>query len=329
MGLKLALRGLLIAAIFISQGLLSCAEQSTAVRLVKGLIVTSEGQPVAAASVAILDSRGVEVADSTTNKDGEFVIQATMNPGTYELVVASSRQLSDQAVALGSDDVDVRLTVPAAPSNSPRQLTVSTRQLGIPDKARSRLISAQDQIVRMNFAGAKDDLNAAIRLAPLCSEAWALRAFVDIAGKEMAAAIVDASQAAALDPNNASAYLALGTANNSLKIFGAAEQALHRAIALDSSSWQAQLELAKTWYGQGRFVLALWQLNLVNHDFADVHLVRANLLSRLGRQREAVPEFANFVNAAPTDSRVPQIRKIILASGSPMPSGSRSGQAQP
>jgi hypothetical protein len=79
---------------------------------------------------------------------------------------------------------------------------------------------------------------------------------------------------------------------------------------LRPDSWQARLELAESFYGQGEFVLALCELDLANVDFPDAHLVRGNVLMQLGRRPEAAEEFSAFMREAPGDPRGEQIQHI-------------------
>jgi tetratricopeptide (TPR) repeat protein len=138
-----------------------------------------------------------------------------------------------------------------------------------------------------------------------------MRSLVKLALKDFRSAIGDATEAIQLDPENASAYVALGTAQNSTREFSAAEQALRQALEIEPDFWQAQLELAKTWYGEKRCVLSLRQLDLIGKDFADVHLVRANVLMSHNRRDEGVDEFGRFLQQAPRDPRAPQVRQIL------------------
>src|SRR5208282_1891893 len=98
---------------------------------------------------------------------------------------------------------------------------------------------------------------------------------------------------------------------NSRKEFLKAEDAAWHALGLRPDSWQGRLELAKSFYGQGEFVLALRELDLENVDFPDSHLVRGNVLMNLGRSQEASEEFVTFVEEAPTDPRREQVSRIV------------------
>jgi tetratricopeptide (TPR) repeat protein len=98
---------------------------------------------------------------------------------------------------------------------------------------------------------------------------------------------------------------------NSLNDFQKAEETIRQALRLRPDSWQGRLELAKSFYGHGKLVLALCELDLANIDFPDAHLVRGNVLMRLQRRQEALEEFGAFLREAPKDPRGEQIRRIV------------------
>jgi predicted RNA polymerase sigma factor len=72
--------------------------------------------------------------------------------------------------------------------------------------------------------------------------------------------------------------------------------------------------MAKALYGERRFVLALREWDELNNDFPDEHLVRANILQRLDRSREAAEEFRQFLREAPNDPRNEQVKRIVGSS---------------
>jgi tetratricopeptide (TPR) repeat protein len=146
---------------------------------------------------------------------------------------------------------------------------------------------------------------------PQFAQAFSMRALVTLALKDYVTAANDAERAVSLDPLDENAYAALATACNSLQQFENAQKASNRTLAMNPDFWQARLEMAKSLYGLGQFVLALRELDLLDQDFADIHLVRGNVLMRLERQQEAAKEFNVFMRQAPSDPRSRQIERIL------------------
>jgi tetratricopeptide (TPR) repeat protein len=123
--------------------------------------------------------------------------------------------------------------------------------------------------------------------------------------------VADATRAAALDPNDGLSSLTLATSYNSQGNFEQAEASAQQALKTQPDLWQAHLEIAKALYGQQQFMPALNELERLKINFPDVHLVRGNVLMRLGRSQEGAAEFTAFLAEAPHDPRDVQIRKIL------------------
>jgi tetratricopeptide (TPR) repeat protein len=179
---------------------------------------------------------------------------------------------------------------------------------------------AQEKFSKLNFAGAQKEIDQALQADSVYAAAFAVRAVLRLAARDFHGAIEDATRSLALDPGEADAYVALATAYNSQKEFQNAEASALRALGMRSDFWQARLELAKAFYGQGRLIVALRELDELNKDFPDAHLVRADILVLLGCGEEAAKEFRQFLHEAPSDPRREQVERIVSrTSGTGMP----------
>jgi tetratricopeptide (TPR) repeat protein len=192
---------------------------------------------------------------------------------------------------------------------------VSVARLSIPGKAIKHLESAKKRFNKWDLSAATREIDQALEIDPDFAEAFSMRAFVKLARKDFAGAIEDAHRAIALNPDDPAPSLALATVYNAAKEFSKASEAAQRALSLSPNAWQGRLELAKSWYGQGQYALALNALDRINVDFPDVHLVRANTLMCLGRTAEATEQFRIFLRQAPDDSRDEQIARIVANAG--------------
>lgn len=281
---------------------------------VHGSIVSFEGEPVADATVEIRDLRGIPLGSSFSDISGRFEIYADAVTGQYMLLASKGARFADVRIVMDQPDLAVAIVLPfkfEIAGKKPLGQTVSVKQLSIPAKAWTHLAAAQKQFNRLDLATALKEMDTAIRADPAFAQALSMRAFVKVALRDFWGAVQDAQRGISLDPDDAESYVALGTAYNSLNEFRKAENAVEQALSIQPDSWQAQLELAKSLYGQGRFVLALWELDAVGRDFPDVHLVRGNVLMRLDRGQEAAEQFGLFISEAPGDPRKEQIKRII------------------
>jgi tetratricopeptide (TPR) repeat protein len=285
-------------------------------KLVHGSIFTAQGQPVTDATVEIRNLQGIKVASSLTDDAGKFEISGTAEPGEYIFLVASVSQITDEQVLLAQPDLELSFALPAPAVNAgpaAGRYIVSAKRLEVPAKARTRLAIAQREFKQTKFDEAERAIDGALRIDPTFAQAFTMRAFIRLAEKELNGAAEDARHAISLDVSDAESYVALAMSCNSLREFQEAEDAAWRALSMRPDSWQGRLELAKSFYGQREFVLALRELDFGNIDFPDAHLVRGNVLTSLGRIQEASEEFKTFLREAPSDPRGEQIRHISAA----------------
>lgn len=283
-------------------------------KLLHGVILNSQGQPASDAAVEIWDIRGTRIAGAITDHTGTFRIVGVARPGEYIFVVADAFQIKAERVRLVEPDFALTFTLPEVDfvgGNSSSRYLVSTKQLRTLPKARAHVATAQRAFRRMNFGEAKREVDAAVRADAAFAPSFAMRAFIELAQKDARHAVQDARLAVSLDASDPESFIALAMSCNSLGEFDEAEQAVLEALSLRPDSWQARLELAKSFYGQGNFVVALRELDLGRIDFPDAHLVRGNVMIRLGRNREAQDEFDAFLREGPYDPRVEEVRQIV------------------
>jgi len=281
-------------------------------QLLHGSIFTAQGEPAGEVTVEIRDLRGIRVGKGITDSRGNFEIRGAAEPGEYVFIAVRAFQIRDERILLEQPDLEASMALPADPVNAaPARYTISAKRLGVPEKAWTHLAAAHREFSRMNFEKASREVASALLVDPACAQAFSMLAFIRLAEKDPQGAVADAERAASLDPSDAVSFIALATAYNSLKEFQKAVEAERRVLSLHSDSWQGRLELAKSFYGQDKLVLALCELDLANVDFPDVHLVRGNVLTRLGRSQEAGEEFNAFLWEAPNDPRAEQIHRIV------------------
>jgi tetratricopeptide (TPR) repeat protein len=292
--------------------------------LIHGMIVTTQGHPVARATVEVRDLRGIKMAAGFTDAAGSFAITTAAKAGEYVFLAAKEMQVMDERITLDQADREVTIALPlAATAETAQQMyTVSARALSVPAKARVHLKLAREKFTASNIAEAQAEIDQALQVDSHCAAAFSMLALLQLASRDFDGAIEDARRALALDPGDASAYLALATAYNSVSEFQKGEAAAQQALGMHPDFWQGRLELAKALYGEGRLVLALRELDELNKDFPDVHLVRANTLVSLTRPQEAAQEFGLFLKEAPGDRRSDQIRRIVAGINEPIAAAS-------
>jgi tetratricopeptide (TPR) repeat protein len=220
-------------------------------------------------------------------------------------------QNSSDSTSIDSLSKSLTGTTDSHPSELPSSYVISVSRLRVPSKAVTHLEAAQRLFLKMQLVQATQELDRAIRIYPGFAQAFRMMALVHLAEKDFTGSVESAAHAIRLDSGDAYSWVALATAYNSLNEWPEAEAAAGRALEVNPSAWQGRLELAKSFYGEGRFILALSTLDRLHQDIPDIHLVRANSLMRLGRPQEAAQQFSAFLNRTSGDSREEQIRKIL------------------
>ena len=197
------------------------------------------------------------------------------------------------------------------------QYDISVEQLKIQPKVLRHLLRAEQDFRSKRLSDAFKEVERALRIDPACAQAFTMKALLELSLRDIDDALYDSKRAVTMDANNGLSFLALATAQNSRGNSREAEPAAREALRLQPGLWQAHVEIAKSLYGQDLVPDALKEIDAVRVDFPDVHLVRGNILMRLGHRREAAVEFATFLRQSPKDPRTEQIRRMIASSVQP------------
>jgi len=222
-------------------------------------------------------------------------------------------QTSTDAVDAGSPWTPENSSADESRGQTPSPYVVSVSRLRVPAKAVNHMEAAQKYFAKMQLPQATMEVDRAVEIYPGFAQAFRMKALISLAEKDFPEAVESAAHAIRIDGDDVFSWVALATAFNSLNEWPEAEAAAGRALALDTSAWQGRLELAKTFYGQGEYELALHTMDQITRDFPDVHLIRANVLVRLGRTTEAGEQFSFFLRQAPNDARCSRIRQTSAA----------------
>jgi hypothetical protein len=164
-------------------------------KLLHGTIFTAQGRRAAEAMVEIRDLHGIKVASNVTDGDGNFEISGAAEPGEYIFFVASASQTRDEQVLLAETDLELSLALPPATSNAsptPGRYMVSAKRLGVPAKARKHLVAAHEAFRSSKFDKAEQEIEGALRADPAFAQAFAMRAFIRLAEKDLGGAIQNA-----------------------------------------------------------------------------------------------------------------------------------------
>jgi len=259
------------------------------------------GRPLSGISVEV---RSVEthatITRAMSGSNGSVVFYGLL-PGRYEVTVAGGLLPPRQEMQVDAGGGQTVLELPLSQARAADM--VSVRQLSLPRKARETLDSAMDAWQKQQWKKARTQATQALSLYPDYAAALALLGFLDLQDGHLETASENLKRAIESDPNLALAYVALGSAYNSMSHYEAALETLSVFPSIAADTWQVHYELARAFIGLRKYALGLREidssLGLLKQDHAVLRLARAHALLGLHRDSEAVAELEAIVRKDP------------------------------
>ena len=278
-----------------------------------GYVRGFDGQPIADARVE-LEREGRPVTDTYTNAAGAFEFDNLSGGGYHVRVTVGVDEIAEDVQVFGSSMVNLRMPKPPGSDIGTRD-SVSVAQLKVPEKARDAYNKAQKDMSKEKLDDARRHIEEALQIAPGFSDALVLRGVLKLDSNDGTGAVADLEQAVQSDPNNAMAFLALGSAYNLQSRFQDALRVLDHGVGLSPRSWQGYFELGKAFLGQSDYAAALRQLNkaeeLAPKAYAPVHLVKAHALLGMKDYQEAISELEAYLEKDPRGPQSDEARAVL------------------
>jgi tetratricopeptide (TPR) repeat protein len=222
-------------------------------------------------------------------------------PGRYEITAAGGLLPPRREMQVDGGDSQTVLELPLSQLTAGE--TVSVRQLTIPHNAKEALDAATDAWQKQRWKKARSEATQALSLYPGYGAALALLGFLDLQDGNLELACTNLKRAIESDPNSALAYVALGSAYNSMKRYEAALEALSVFPSIAADTWQVHYEQARAFIGLRKYELGLREIDasqrLAQQDPAVLHLGKAHALLGLHRNSEAAAELETIVRKQP------------------------------
>ncbi|MGH9816369.1 MAG: tetratricopeptide repeat protein, partial [Candidatus Acidiferrales bacterium] len=272
------------------------------------LRLASNNQAVEMIKVELKKFTGEVVSVSYTRSNGEFEFGG-LGSGAYVIVV------DEEGFEPISESVELRNTLRSGVylylreplklgGEAPNSPTVSARELALPSKAAGELRKGKEELL------AKDNPEESVKhftklagLAPDFYEAhyymalaYARLGRVPEAETQLRACIAGSGQA------HEDSYVSLASLLSNQQRYKEAEPFARKATELNPESWQSQFELARALGGVNRLHEALLVAKVVqekNPEFADVHLLLANIHIRRGDRRGLVGALDDYLKLRP------------------------------
>jgi tetratricopeptide (TPR) repeat protein len=285
---------------------------------VSGVVRYLDGKPVRDAHVDLRNTvTGATVASGYTTTNGSYEFMAVPN-GMYEVVVSAGLVQTSERVQVSSMDANVNLQLAApeaADTGAGDRSTVSVAQMKVPEKARDAFKKAEKALAKHDIDEANKQCARALELFPKFPQALTLRGVLKLDGGQAEQALADLERAVEIDSGYAMGEIVLGATYNNLSRFNDAIRVLDRGVALAPASWQGYFELGRAYLGKSDFKAALRQLDkaagLAPHDYAPLHLVRANLHLAQKNYPEAMNELEAYLQVDPQGAESAHARKVL------------------
>jgi tetratricopeptide (TPR) repeat protein len=273
------------------------------------------GHPLSGISVEVRNVQTHSMITSAPTGPNGAVKFYDLSPGRYEITVAGGILPPRREVQVEGGDSQAVLELPLSQPNV--RETVSVGELTVPRQATDALNAATEAWQRQDWKKARTEATRALALYPDYAAALSLLGFLDLQDGKLELACADLTRAIKSDPNSALAYLALGSAYNSMKRYETALEALSVFPSVSADTWQMHYELARSYLGLRKYELGLLEINdsqrLAQQDPAVLHLGKAHALAGLHRNSEAVAELETLLRKQPKGPYASDAQNFLAA----------------
>jgi tetratricopeptide (TPR) repeat protein len=264
---------------------------------IEGSVRTSENSPVGDANIELESIGATRLPSTYSLPDGSFVL-INVPSGRYVIsATLGTMQISEQ-ININAGENSVILTIPSKEKAGTGTATVSAAQLKVPNQARNALQKAWTAVGHKKTAEAARYLEKALTFWPRYSQALTLRAMLELHDNSKELARTDAEKAVEYDPNDGTAYIALGSAYNALHQYDDAIRTLDRAITLSPTAWEGYYEMSRALLAEGNWAVALRQAerasSMGQRNNPNLHLAKAYAYLQLNNKSEASTELEAF-----------------------------------
>jgi Tfp pilus assembly protein PilF len=278
-------------------------------------------QPIAtAAQVQLISGMGSAISETFTHADGRVEFN-DVAPGLYRLRVSGTdiETTTSDSFDIGDNDrthseivyVNPTRVGSAVAAGTP---TISSQQLNIPEKARIEMEKGMDAFSKGDSKKAAANMEKAIAMFPKYARAYNNLGVIRVNQGDKTAAKAAFEKSVQLDDHFAPGFVNLArliVSNNESE----ATTMLQKALAIDPSNLEGLALQARMQFTRGEFQEALATINKVHamphENFADVHLIAAEIYQKENRNAEALAESESYLKEYPDSPRALQVREAM------------------
>ncbi len=278
-------------------------------------VVDDRGVAIPGATVRLQGSRLWEGRPVTTQTEGRFTFTG-LGSGGYRIVVSAANFVPSawEDLLIAGETVRIVLLRRSAVEKRPIEPEVSLSDLAAPPDAQAKYREGLARQREGRHQEARSEFSAAIEIYPKYAAAYAGLgiSLLQLGAREEALRALQ--HALELDPSSYDGHVSTGLILNDLKKFAEARDYLVAAERLNLRNWRVHYELGRTYYGLSQFAEAEKSLQLARRSrprYGNLYLLLANTLALEGKYAEAITAFEEFLEVAPSNPAVGEVRKKL------------------
>lgn len=308
---------------------LASAQRTGSGRIVGGTIdvqvVFADGRPAPRGiHVRLEAAEGGAEADLETIQGGKCQFrQKTSGAFIVRIADHDYKEVSERVELIDSPMAYVVLTLVPLNAEPPPAISVpapgspesiSVADLAIPGPARLEFNKGQEALSAKNIDESVKHFQKAIKLYNAYPQAYRMLGNAYVEKQQWPEAESALKKSIELQPDLAPAYFDLGALRNQTKNYPGAEEALKKGLELTPDATIGKYELAKTYWGLGRWQdAAPFAAETVKAlpDLAAAHVLLGNIRLKLRDAAGALHEYQEYLRIEPQGSMAPQVRDMI------------------
>jgi tetratricopeptide (TPR) repeat protein len=272
--------------------------------------------------IELLSPSGTPVGTAQTNDDGTAYFQVSSGV-TYRALISGKNiesTSSDFFIMGGQQNHTENLTVKRIASSritSPNgSRTVSVSEANVPESAKAEMQKGVEAFDRGDLDQARQKFEKAVSIYPRYARAYGNLGIIALKSKDRKAAREFFSKATHADDTYLPGYIGLARMEVQDKNYTGAESLLAKVLLLNPGMPEAVALLASAEYGNKEYEKALADAQRVHtmpehQQFANAHLLAAQILEMQNREQEAIAEYKAFLSESPTSPQAPAVQKAI------------------